>query len=102
MDIGTFIAPTDRFEKGDNFEVSAAPDGYIVHQVAKDRVHFLNEVSAAIFELCDGNNDVALIEEFIAVAFAKNSPSADAVRNCLSMLLAEELVRPCTSLSSGP
>jgi hypothetical protein len=102
MEKASLIAPTDRFEKGDSHEISAAPDGYVVHQVGKDRVHFLNEVAAAVFELCDGKNDVATIEDFVASAFAKISPPADAVRSCLSILLAEELVKPCTPSSSGP
>lgn len=96
------ISPSGRFQKGDGHEIAAAPDGYIVHQVESERVHFLNEIAAAVFELCDGTNDVQTIEKFVAAAFSKSSPPADAVQNCLKMLLAEKLIKPCTPSSFEP
>ena len=40
-----------------NLEVHEVPDGYIVYQQERDRVHYLNKTAAIIFEFCDGKHE---------------------------------------------
>ena len=63
--------------QADNLEVHEVPDGYIIYQADKDRVHYLNKTAAVIFEFCDGLRDPDDIVLRVAKAF-ELGPSAHA------------------------
>jgi len=88
-----------RFQKVEDLELSEVPDGYVVYQSAKDRVHFLNQVAAVIFELCDGNHTTADIRSILVSGYdLRNFPDED-FRAALDNMLAEGLIEQC-SISS--
>jgi hypothetical protein len=76
----------------DNLEVHEVPDGYIVYQNARDRVHYLNKTAAIIFEMCDGRRDQADVIARTAQAFELDGRTHDDIQACLDSLVKEGLV----------
>jgi hypothetical protein len=79
--------------QSDNLEVNEVPDGYIVYQTSRDRVHYLNKTAAIIFELCDGRRDVDDVVSRTAQAFELDQASHVEIRTCLDSLIKEGLVQ---------
>ena len=52
-----------------DLEIHQVPDGYIVYQSDRDRVHYLNKTAAIIFEFCDGSHEADDIVARVAKAF---------------------------------
>jgi hypothetical protein len=78
--------------RSSDLDVHEVPDGYIVYDNARDRVHYLNQTAAIIFELCDSNIEADDVVGRVARAF-ELGPSAHAeIRACLDLLLKEGLV----------
>ena len=85
---------TELISQADNLEVNEVPDGYIIYQSARDRVHYLNKTAAVVFELCNGKLDAQSIVARVAQAFELGESSADAeIAACLDSLLKEGLVQ---------
>jgi len=80
--------------QAENLEVNEVPDGYIIYQSARDRVHYLNKTAAVIFEFCDGNLDAEAIVARVARAFELGDPARNAeIADCLGSLIKEGLVQ---------
>jgi len=78
--------------RASNLDVHEVPDGYIVYDNARDRVHYLNKTAAIIFEFCDNKLDMDEVVGRVAKAFDLG-PSAHAeIRVGLDLLLREGLV----------
>src|SRR5580704_12815818 len=78
-----------RIEGLDHNEV---PDGYVIYDEVREKVHFLNPTAAAVLEMCDGESDLETIAAALQDAFdLPVSPKAD-IAACLESLLAEGLV----------
>jgi hypothetical protein len=75
-----------------NLEVHQVPDGYIVYQNERDRVHYLNKTAAIIFEFCDGVRDTDDIVARVARAFDLGPSAHDEIRDGLDSLLKEGLL----------
>jgi hypothetical protein len=75
-----------------NLEVHEVPDGYIVYQTDRDRVHYLNQTAAIIFEFCDGKHAPDDIVARVARAFELGPSSHDEIRAGLDSLVKEGLV----------
>ena len=86
-------ATISRYAKTCALEVNEVPDGYVVYQSSKDRVHFLNPVAAVIFELCDGTRDVEAIARILAEAYSLDAPPTDDALAGLRVLVDRGLVR---------
>jgi hypothetical protein len=72
-------------------DVNEVPDGYIIYQTASDRVHYLNNTAAVVFELCDGARDADDIVSRVKKMF---EGAADGeVEACIQNLLKEGLVQ---------
>jgi hypothetical protein len=84
----------DMIARADNLEVHEVPDGYIIYQTARDRVHYLNKTAAVIFEFCDGKRDQADIVSRVANAFELPPRMHDEVTTCLNLLMREGLLLP--------
>jgi hypothetical protein len=97
----TDITPDLTFHAVAGIEVNRVPDGAMVYQNERERVHFLNPTALIVFELCAMDKTAAEIEAFIADAFGLATSPADAVRECLVSLLDEGLVS-CTPSSPAP
>jgi len=80
------------FMQAPNLEVHEVPDGYIVYQSERDRVHYLNKTAAIIFEFCDGSHAVDDIVVRVATAFELGSSAHEEIRAGLDQLVKEGLV----------
>lgn len=94
--VATDINLASVYLRVDGFDLSPAPDGYVVNQGDRQRVHFLNATAAVIFELCDGTHTVGDIVSLVQSMFHLSEPPADEVRECLKTLVAERLVTGIT------
>ena len=54
----TAIEPGQRYVKAEGHEFNQVPDGYVIYQSGRDRVHFLNPTAVIVYELCDGKHTV--------------------------------------------
>jgi coenzyme PQQ synthesis protein D (PqqD) len=79
--------------QANNLEVHDLPDGYIVYQAERDRVHYLNQTAAVIFEFCDGKHEPDEIVAHVAKAFELSPSAHDEIRAGLDSLLKEGLVQ---------
>lgn len=75
-----------------NLDVHEVPDGYIVYQKERDRVHYLNKTAAIIFELCDGKHEPDDIVARVAKVFELGPSAHDEIRAGLDSLVNEGLV----------
>jgi hypothetical protein len=75
-----------------NLDVHEVPDGYIVYQKERDRVHYLNKTAAIIFEFCDGEHDPDDIVTRVAKAFELGPSAYNEIRAGLDSLVKEGLV----------
>jgi hypothetical protein len=90
------------FLAGEGLEITHAPDGCVVYDPAKEKVHYLNPTAGVVFELCDGDNSARTIGDFLKTAYALDAAPIDSVRDCLISLLDQGLVRPCPKSSAAP
>jgi Coenzyme PQQ synthesis protein D (PqqD) len=77
--------------RASGLDVNEVPDGYIIYQVAADRVHYLNTTAAIVFELCDGARDSDDIVSRIKKIF--DGAGHNEVEACIESLLKEGLVQ---------
>ena len=96
------IQPDMVFRRVAGVETNAAPDGVMVYQESRDKVHFLNQTAVIVFELCGMEKSVTDIETFIVEAYGLSTRPTEAVRTCLTSLLEEELIELCPPSSSAP
>ena len=84
-----------KFMKVRNLDINEAPDGYVVYDDARSKVHFMNVTAASILELCDGKASVGAIYKLIQEAFdLDEAPKAD-VDACLNDFLSNGLIEAC-------
>ncbi len=81
-----------RLRRAPNLDIRPLPDGYVVYQPARDRVHYLNATAALLLELCDGSPRIADLADLLATAYGVDDVPAGEVVRCLHLLLAEELL----------
>jgi len=75
-----------------DLEVHQVPDGYIVFQKQRDRVHYLNQTAAVIFEFCDGTLQPQDIVERVAKIYELDPMAHQDIRAALDSLVQEGLV----------
>jgi hypothetical protein len=66
------------FESDDGLELSQVPDGYV-----------------AVFELCREGIAIPEVVRYLQEAYGLPAPPEDMVRECIDLLVTEELIRPC-------
>lgn len=91
---GVTIAAGTTFAVAPELETTQVPDGVMIYQSARDRVHYLNPTAAIVLELCGMGKSRAEIETFLSDGFSLSSAPADDVETCLKTLIAEELIEP--------
>ena len=97
----TAIEPGQRYVKAEGHEFNQVPDGYVIYQSGRDRVHVLNPTAVIVYELCDGKHTVEAIGRYMQESFSLPAPPLDEVKTCLDTLLKEDIVKPWTSSSSA-
>ena len=83
---------TKHLTRVDGLEVNEVPDGYVIYETARDRVHYLNKTAAIIFELCDGNRDADDIVARVKLLFDLGASDDNEIRGAIKSLLKEGLV----------
>jgi hypothetical protein len=81
-----------RLERAKGIEIREAPDGVVVYDASRDRIHYLNRTAALLLESCDGGIPAADLPAMLAAAFTLESPPAAEVESCLARLLDEGLL----------
>lgn len=81
----------DVLVRADGLDVNEVPDGYVIYQLAADRVHYLNNTAAIIFELCDGERDARDITARVGQIFELETADGE-IEACIQSLLKEGLV----------
>jgi hypothetical protein len=84
------MSPT--LSQASDLEVHEVPDGYIVYDNARDRVHYLNKTAAIIFEFCGGKLELDDVVGRVANAFDLGPSGHAEIRAGLDLLLKEGLV----------
>jgi hypothetical protein len=92
------------FRQSGELEINRVPDGAMVYQKTRERVHFLNTTALVVFELCGAGKSLVEIQTFVADAFGLSEMPKDEICACLKSLLDEGLVEmdPCLPSSSAP
>lgn len=86
-------AATDRPVRVDGLEVNEVADGLVVYQDAPERVHYLNNTAALVFELCTGENSVAQIVDLVKDAFELAQRPEDEIVTCVAELREQGVLR---------
>jgi hypothetical protein len=73
-------------------EIHEVPDGYIVYQAQQDKVSYLNNTAALVFEFCDGKLDDVDIVGRIAKIYDLSTSGQDDIKACIDSLLKEGLL----------
>jgi len=79
-------------ERASGIEIRAAPDGIVVYNPGRDRLHYLNPTAALLLESCDGTLAAAELPALLAAAFDLPAPPTGEVENCLTTLLDQGLL----------
>ncbi|THD50171.1 MAG: PqqD family protein [Bradyrhizobium sp.] len=90
----------ETFLAAEGLEITHAPDGCVVYDASREKVHYLNPTAGIVYELCDGANSLRAMSVFLAQAYGLDQDPVEATRDCLATLIAEGLVRPCTKSSA--
>ena len=83
------------YVRAGGLEINRMPDGYVVYQPERDKVHYLNPSAAMIFELCGEATSIAAITAYLQETYALAAPPAGEVRACLDELVGEGIIRSC-------
>ncbi len=78
--------------RASDLDVHEVPDGYIVYDNVRDRVHYLNETAAIIFEFCDSKLGPEDVVGRVAKAFDLGPSALAEIRACLDLLLKEGVI----------
>jgi len=89
------------YKKSEGLDQNEVPDGYVIYDEARDKVHFLNPTAAAVLELCDGETDVDMIADALRNAFDLSAPPVKEVSECVAALVEQHLIAPCQTPSSA-
>ena len=91
-DGGAGIDDAATFSVATGLEITEVPDGAMIYQAARDRVHYLNPTAVIVLELCTLGKSRAEMEAFIRDGFALERPPRAEIGSCLDALLGEGLV----------
>ena len=78
--------------RAEGVEAHEVDDGLVVYHAATDRVHYLNQTAAVVFELCTGDHTEREIEGLVADAWGLTEPPHAEVQACLAQLRTEGVV----------
>jgi hypothetical protein len=78
---------------GEGLEISEVADGLVVYQSSPEQVHYLNNTSAVIFELCQGDKTAVEIAAQVQSMFSLDEPPVAEVEACIADLLAKAVLQ---------
>ena len=80
-------------EPAPELDVHEVEDGFVIYDLATERVHYLNETASFVFALCTGKNDAGRICELVQGAWELPDLPVEQVDACLRQLRDEGLIR---------
>jgi hypothetical protein len=86
------IAPDSTPRRARDLEIREVPEGFVVYDPARDRLHFLNGSATFVLECCDGATRVDELPGMLAEGFGLDADPVAEVDACLDRLLGEGLV----------
>lgn len=63
------LSGAEKFRTIGDLEPTQVPDGFVIYDEAKEKVHYLNPVASVIYLLCDGNRSVSNIQLVLREAY---------------------------------
>jgi hypothetical protein len=84
-----------KFEQVEGCEITQMPDGYVVYQGSREKVHYLNPTAAIIYELCGERMPIGDIADYLRASFSLPAPPTTEVEACIESLLTENLIKSC-------
>lgn len=87
------IAADSQFESTEAFEITEVPDGRVVYQASREKVHYLNPTAVIVLELATSGKTFAEITAFLTEAYGLAEAPGEAVESCIGSLLSEGLLR---------
>ncbi len=85
-------APETTLMRAPDLEIREVPDGYVVYDPARDRLHFLNGAAAFVLQCCDGATRMDELPTLLAAAFRLEADPVAEVEACVARLVSEQLV----------
>jgi hypothetical protein len=79
-------------ERAPGIEIREAPDGIVVYDPGRDRLHYLKTTAALLVESCNGSLPAAELPVLLAAAFDLAAPPTGEVETCLATLLDQGLL----------
>jgi hypothetical protein len=58
-----------RYKAISNLEVTTVPDGFVIYDDPKGKVHYLNPTAAVLYSICDVDRSVDEMQEFLRAAY---------------------------------
>jgi hypothetical protein len=86
-------AARDKPVRVEGLEVNEVADGLVVYQDGPERVHYLNNTAALVFELCTGDHSVTQIVGLVQDAFGLDSAPETEVVTCVAELRDQGVLR---------
>lgn len=86
------LMPDSTPRRAADLEIREVPEGFVVYDPARDRLHFLNGSATFVLECCDGATRADELPALLAAAFRLDGDPLDEVDACLARLLAEGLI----------
>ena len=80
-------------KRADDLEINQVPDGYIVYQPSRDRVHYLNHTAVLVLELCTGRVRAGDMAQLLRNAYDLPEAPTEEVASCLNTLSSEGLIQ---------
>jgi len=77
----------------EGLEIHEQPDGCVVYQKSREKVHFLNHTAVFLLELCNGRHSMEEIREIYAATFDRSPAPDQEIAAIFEQFAAEELVR---------
>lgn len=68
------LTGSERFRTTGDLEVTEVPDGYVIYDEPRERVHYLNPTAAVIYTVCDGTRTVDDIQALLRDAYDLDTP----------------------------
>ena len=90
------MTPSDNWcpSAADSLVETVAGDELVIYHAGQDRVHVLNSLAAAIFDLCDGRTNVAQIVDELKKAIPEAPIDLeDETRRLVTTLLDKEILK---------
>lgn len=89
------IIETSSFIQSKECDAVETADGMVVYQTGDEKVHYLNPTAAVIYTLCDTEQTLETIANFLKDIYDLPDTPTTEVRECVELLLEQSVVDMC-------